>query len=119
MYRTDVFKDVGGFNGAMIAGEEPELCVRIRRAGFVVLRIDAEMTLHDANITRFSQWWKRTIRSGHASAEGMALARLHRRATQGEGNAERAPARRGRCLALALGSLAALGAAPPPARPCS
>jgi GT2 family glycosyltransferase len=73
LYRTDVFRDVGGFNAAMIAGEEPELCVRIRRAGFVVLRIDAKMTLHDANITKFSQWWKRTIRSGHASAEGMAL----------------------------------------------
>jgi GT2 family glycosyltransferase len=73
MYRTEVFREVGGFNGAMIAGEEPELCVRIRRAGFVVLRIDAKMTLHDANITKFSQWWKRTVRSGHASAEGMAL----------------------------------------------
>lgn len=73
LYRAEVLRRVGKFNEAMIAGEEPELCVRIRRAGFVVLRIDAPMTLHDANMTRFSQWWKRTMRSGHASAEGMAL----------------------------------------------
>jgi hypothetical protein len=28
------------------------------------------MALHDANIKRFGQWWKRSVRSGHAYAEG-------------------------------------------------
>ena len=57
----------------MIAGEEPELCVRLRRRGGEVWRVDAEMTLHDAAMTRFGQWWKRNVRAGHAYAEGFHL----------------------------------------------
>ena len=64
---------VGGFNPALIAGEEPELCVRLRRAGWVIWRLDAEMTWHDAAMRRFSQWWRRNLRAGHAFAEGAAL----------------------------------------------
>jgi GT2 family glycosyltransferase len=73
LFRTPVFIEVGGFNPTMIAGEEPELCVRVRGAGYKILRIDAEMTLHDAAMTRFSQWWTRAVRGGHSYAEGMAL----------------------------------------------
>lgn len=64
------FEEVGGYNPAVIAGEEPEMCVRLRARGYEIWRIDAEMTLHDAAMTRFGQWWKRTIRGGHAYAEG-------------------------------------------------
>lgn len=71
--RAAVFKQVGGFNESLIAGEEPELCIRIRQQGFDVWRLDQEMTLHDAAITRFAQWWKRTVRAGYAYAEGSHL----------------------------------------------
>lgn len=64
---------VGGYRAALIAGEEPELCLRLRRAGGEVWRIPAEMTLHDAAMTRFAQWWRRSRRAGHAFAEGAAL----------------------------------------------
>ena len=64
---------VGGYRNDLIAGEEPELCVRLRRAGWKVWRIDHDMTLHDAGMTRFGQWWKRSLRSGHAFAEGAYL----------------------------------------------
>jgi len=73
MMRVTALKKVGGFNPTLIAGEEPELCVRLRQAGGKILRIDAEMTLHNAQITRFKQWWKREIRNGHAYAEGAWL----------------------------------------------
>ncbi|MBR8836294.1 MAG: glycosyltransferase family 2 protein [Stigonema ocellatum SAG 48.90 = DSM 106950] len=73
MMRVTAFKKVAGFNPTMIAGEEPELCVRLRQAGGRIIRIDAEMTLHDAQITRFAQWWKRSLRGGHAYAEGSWL----------------------------------------------
>lgn len=63
----------GGYRDDLIAGEEPELCLRLRAAGGEVWRIDAEMTLHDAAITRFGQWWRRTVRAGHAYGEGAAL----------------------------------------------
>jgi hypothetical protein len=34
------------------------------------LRIGTEMSPHDAQMTRFSQSWKRSLRAGHAYAEG-------------------------------------------------
>lgn len=67
--RVDALVTVGGLRETMIAGEEPELCHRLRHAGFEIWRLDAEMTLHDAAITRFSQWWRRANRAGHAYAE--------------------------------------------------
>jgi GT2 family glycosyltransferase len=73
MMRVEAFQQVGGFNPTMIAGEEPELCLRLRQKGWKILRLDAEMTLHDAQITRLSQWWKRSFRAGHAYAEGAWL----------------------------------------------
>ena len=63
----------GGYRASLIAGEEPDLCLRLRRAGGEVWRIDAEMTLHDAAMTRFSQFWARARRAGHAFAEGSAI----------------------------------------------
>jgi len=73
MMRADVLAAAGGFRASLIAGEEPELCVRLRRQGWKVYRLDHEMTLHDAAMTRFSQWWKRSVRAGHAYAEGALL----------------------------------------------
>jgi len=73
MMRVKAVQVVGGYNPNLIAGEEPELCVRLRQNGGKVWRIDAEMTLHDAAMTRTSQWWKRSKRSGHAFAEGAFL----------------------------------------------
>ena len=73
MVRREAFMAVGGFRADLIAGEEPELCVRLRAAGWQVWRIDAEMALHDAAMTRFSQWWKRARRGGFAAASGAAL----------------------------------------------
>jgi glycosyltransferase involved in cell wall biosynthesis len=73
MMRVSALQRAGGYNSALIAGEEPELCVRLRAQGNSILRLDAEMTLHDANMTQFSQWWKRMVRAGHAYAEGADL----------------------------------------------
>lgn len=77
LMRVAALQDVGGYNATLIAGEEPELCVRLRAKGWEVWRLDHEMTLHDAAITRFAQWWRRAIRSGHAYAEGAALHGAH------------------------------------------
>ncbi|WP_245638545.1 glycosyltransferase family 2 protein [Hydrogenophaga palleronii] len=73
LFRAEAFTQVGGFRASLIAGEEPELCVRLRGAGWRIHRLDQEMTLHDAAITRWSQWWQRTVRAGHAFAEGAWL----------------------------------------------
>ena len=73
MMRIDAFENVGGSRADLIAGEEPELCVRLRAAGWRVWRLQQEMTLHDAAMSRFGQWWKRTVRGGYAYAHGADL----------------------------------------------
>lgn len=73
LMRFAAVQAVGGYRDDLIAGEEPEMCLRLRRAGGEVWRLDAEMTLHDAALLRFGQWWRRTRRAGHAFAEGAAL----------------------------------------------
>ena len=73
LFRTEALARTGGYRDDLIAGEEPELCVRMRRAGWRVHRLDHEMTRHDAAMTRWTQWWQRTVRSGHAFAEGAWL----------------------------------------------
>ena len=74
LMRAAAFRQSGGYREDLVAGEEPELCVRLRAAGWRIWRLDAEMTLHDAAMTRVGQWWRRCVRAGFAFAEG---ARLH------------------------------------------
>jgi GT2 family glycosyltransferase len=73
MYRSGPFGALGGFREDMIAGEEPELCYRIREAGHRIVRLEHAMAVHDAAIFRFAQWWRRSVRAGHAFAEAAAL----------------------------------------------
>jgi GT2 family glycosyltransferase len=73
LMRVEAFAEVGGFQENLIAGEEPELCLRMRTYGWSVLRIAADMAVHDAHITSFGQWWRRSQRSGYANAQGIWL----------------------------------------------
>ncbi len=70
MIRRGAFDEVLGYDDTLIAGEEPDLSVRLRHKHWAIHRIDAEMTTHDAAITKFGQWWRRTVRSGYAFAQG-------------------------------------------------
>jgi len=73
LIRTQAFAPAGGYRDDLIAGEEPELCVRLRAAGWTIWRLAHDMTWHDAGMTRWLQWWRRNVRSGHAFAEGASL----------------------------------------------
>ncbi|HIC46045.1 MAG TPA: glycosyltransferase [Methylophaga aminisulfidivorans] len=73
LIRIKAFQQVNGYRDSLIAGEEPEMCFRMRQNGWRVMRLDAEMTLHDAAMTKVSQWWKRHLRAGHAYAESYFL----------------------------------------------
>jgi glycosyltransferase involved in cell wall biosynthesis len=71
--RIEAVRQVGGFRADLICGEEPEMCVRLRKAGWRIYHLETPMTLHDASMYRFGQWWKRTMRTGYAFAQGAAL----------------------------------------------
>ena len=44
LMRTAALAEVGGYDPNLIAGEEPELCVRLRAAGWQIYTLDREMT---------------------------------------------------------------------------
>jgi cellulose synthase/poly-beta-1,6-N-acetylglucosamine synthase-like glycosyltransferase len=67
--RRAVLEDVGGFDASLIAGEEPELCQRMRAQGHVILHVDRPMTGHDLAMTSGSAYWRRAFRAGYAYAE--------------------------------------------------
>ena len=71
--RVEAFTAVRGFDSGVIAGEEPELCLRLRSEGWLIERLDADMTLHDADMHRFGQFWQRAVRGGYAYALGYAM----------------------------------------------
>lgn len=74
MIRLAALDAAGGYRSGMIAGEDTEMAMRVRKAGWHIRRLGADMALHDAAITRFGQWWRRQRRGGHGFAE---MAWLH------------------------------------------
>jgi glycosyltransferase involved in cell wall biosynthesis len=69
LFRVSALRQADFYDSKMIAGEEPDLAIRMRKFGWRLRRIDVEMGYHDVDITRFAQWWKRTRRTGHAYGE--------------------------------------------------
>jgi len=66
LIKVDVFRVMHGFKTNVIAGEDSELGVRLCLAGYKMQKIDQHMETHDANMLKFSQWWSRAVRAGHA-----------------------------------------------------
>jgi hypothetical protein len=73
LVRRDAFHSVGGFRDDLLAGEEPELARRFAEQGWRNWRIAADMAVHDADMHRFSQWWRRAVRNGYGFAQGFDL----------------------------------------------
>jgi GT2 family glycosyltransferase len=75
LVRAAALREVGGYDPKILAGEEAEMYLRMRRLGYKLERLAAPMATHDIGMTRFGQWWKRATRAGHAYAE---VSRLYR-----------------------------------------
>jgi glycosyltransferase involved in cell wall biosynthesis len=73
LIRISAFHQVKGYRADLICGEEPEMCVRLRQAGWRIWRLHELMTLHDAAMYRFGQWWQRAVRGGYAFALAASL----------------------------------------------
>jgi GT2 family glycosyltransferase len=73
MMRVSVFAALGGFREDLVAGEEPELCQRMRRDGWKIWRLGTPMAWHDAAMLRFGQWWVRSRRTGFGYAQAAFL----------------------------------------------
>jgi len=73
LIRVSAFNQVAGYRPELICGEEPEMCVRMRKLGWMIWRLGVPMTLHDVAMFHFGQWWKRSLRAGYGFAQGAAL----------------------------------------------
>jgi glycosyltransferase involved in cell wall biosynthesis len=69
LVRREALQQVSGFDEHLIAGEEPEMCRRMRARGWKILHVDRPMTGHDLAMTAWPQYWKRATRAGYAYAE--------------------------------------------------
>lgn len=69
LVRRVALEQVGGFDPTLNAGEEPELCARLRAQGWQIEHLDVPMTRHDLGIYSFSAYCRRAYRSGIAYAE--------------------------------------------------
>jgi acetyltransferase-like isoleucine patch superfamily enzyme/glycosyltransferase involved in cell wall biosynthesis len=69
LVRRTALSEVDGFDPGLKAGEEPELCARLRAAGWEIEHIDAPMTQHDLAVDTLRAYWLRAYRSGIAYAE--------------------------------------------------
>jgi glycosyltransferase involved in cell wall biosynthesis len=69
MIRVEAFREVSGYNPTIPAGEEPELCQRLRARGWTVVRLDAPMTWHDSAMFHVRQWARRQFRTGYGGMD--------------------------------------------------
>jgi cellulose synthase/poly-beta-1,6-N-acetylglucosamine synthase-like glycosyltransferase len=69
LVRRSVLEEVEGFDDRLIAGEEPDMCRRMRGRGWVIIHLDRPMTGHDLAMSSFAQYWNRAVRTGYACAE--------------------------------------------------
>lgn len=67
--RRDVIEQANGFDEKLVAGEDPDLSCRLSQNGWTIYRINEDMSTHDLNMNKFSQYIKRAYRTGHAYAE--------------------------------------------------
>ncbi len=76
LFRLEALQAVDGSDEALVAGEEADLCWRLRRLGWRIVCVDGLMAHHDLGMTGFPAYWKRAERSGYAYAEiGLRFAR--------------------------------------------
>jgi acetyltransferase-like isoleucine patch superfamily enzyme/glycosyltransferase involved in cell wall biosynthesis len=76
LVRRAALAQVDGFDPSLKAGEEPEMCARLRAAGWEIEHIDVPMTRHDLAISTLRAYWLRAYRSGIAYAEVAERMRL-------------------------------------------
>jgi glycosyltransferase involved in cell wall biosynthesis len=69
--RVRAIREVGAFNGELIAGADLEICLRLRQKGGKIHRLDADMCRHDSAMFTYRSWWNRNLRAGHVCAEGV------------------------------------------------
>lgn len=75
MVRAEAWEAAGGQNADMPAAEEREFCLRVSAAGYSIVRLADDMANHDIDMAQLQEWWTRSVRMGHAYAQGLWIHR--------------------------------------------
>ena len=71
--RTENFEAAGGFRGDLLVCETEDLCVRQRRRGGRVWRLDETMLICQSQKQKLGKWWSDSIRRGFENAYAASL----------------------------------------------
>ncbi len=67
--RVDAVRAAGSWSPTTINAEDIDLSFRMRADGWTIFHLAEEMTSHDVRMTRFAEYWKRSVRAGYGYAE--------------------------------------------------
>lgn len=74
LFRASALRDADGFNDVIRAGEEPELCHRLRQRGWEFKKVELPMATHDLGHASWRTWCRRQMRNGGGALQ---VYRLH------------------------------------------
>ena len=77
LVHADAIRRHGGYDERLVAGEEADLCYRLRHDGWQILQTGRPMVRHDLAMRRFRHYWRRAVRTG--LSYGMIALRFRRR----------------------------------------
>jgi cellulose synthase/poly-beta-1,6-N-acetylglucosamine synthase-like glycosyltransferase len=69
LLRTEAVQRAGGWSAKTINAEDIDLSFRVRAQGWTIVRLADEMTQHDVRMSRFGEYWRRSVRAGYGFAE--------------------------------------------------
>lgn len=108
LVRASAFEAAGGFRGDLLSCDIEDLCIRQRRRGAHVWRLESDMMIREPRQASFSAWWSAALQRGFDKAYAMSL---HGGPPERHGVAETAQAVIWGCVfPLAIAVFAGLGA---------
>jgi len=71
--RRKSLEETGGYVDFLVGGADPELGIRIRKAGWKIKKLKEPMCFHDIAAKNFARYWRRSMRVGRAYIEAGVL----------------------------------------------
>jgi cellulose synthase/poly-beta-1,6-N-acetylglucosamine synthase-like glycosyltransferase len=69
LVRTRPLLEAGSWSSDTINAEDIDASLRLRKLGYDIVRLATPMTLHDARMTRFGEYFRRAVRAGYGYLE--------------------------------------------------
>lgn len=73
LFRAESFETAGGFRNDLPASEVADLCIRLRKRGLHVWRVEEQMAVSPPPAKSLAAWWRERRRNGYLTAFGAAL----------------------------------------------